>query len=179
MTGFAHEIPFRTGGDVPCKPIPAEPVDDVGEAPLPYLCSVFRHVDLEELPVARRRIEPFLSLHHRLARYQLNDRSRWIDAPRLRVGDLQRGGAMTEEVVHVKLAYWGHLPDAAKRCRVYLEAAGLGVLGISVARPEDGGQPAEGGRDGNERRSNNPVHGASRATTGQHEIRRRHTRCRR
>src|SRR5262249_11964971 len=161
------------------KAIGAVPVDSFGDAALSLLCSGFHHLDLEELRVARRRIEPFLSLHHRLARYQLNDRFRWIDAPRLRVGDLERGGAMAEEVVHIKLAYWGHLPDAAKRCRVYLEAAGLGVLGISVARPEDGGQPAEGGRDGNERRSNNPVHGASRATTGQNEIRRRRTRCRR
>lgn len=36
---------------VASKAVPAESIDDIGESSFSDLCSIFRHVKLEELPV--------------------------------------------------------------------------------------------------------------------------------
>src|SRR5262245_4523364 len=82
MVGLAHQVPLRARCDVTGKAIAAESVDHFGEAPLADLRAVLGHVELEELPITRRRVEAPVSLDHGLARDELDDRARWIDRAR-------------------------------------------------------------------------------------------------
>ena len=90
MIGLAHKIPLRGGWNVTVKAVPAKPIDHVGSPSFANVCSVFRHIELEELPIMRCSVEALVALDHGLARNQLNDRSRWIYGARGRIGGGQR-----------------------------------------------------------------------------------------
>ncbi len=114
MIGLAHKIPLRGSRNVTVKAVPAKPIDHIGSPSFANLCSVFRHVELEELPIMRFSVEAFVALDHGLARNQLNDRSRWIHGARGRIGGGQRRVEVALQVVHVELTDGGHLRDTAE-----------------------------------------------------------------
>src|SRR5207245_9077940 len=99
MIGLAHKIPLRGSRNVTVKAVPAKPIDHVGSPSFANLCSVFRHVELEELPIMRCSVEAPVALDHRLARHQLNDRSRWIHAARRRIAGGERRAELALQVV--------------------------------------------------------------------------------
>src|SRR6516165_7344446 len=111
MIGFAHKIPLRGSWNVTVKAVPAKPIDHVGRPSFANFCSVFRDVELEELPIMRCSVESPVALDHGLAWNQLNDRSRWIHGARRRIGGGQRRVEIALQVVHVELADGGHLRD--------------------------------------------------------------------
>src|SRR6516164_1163312 len=114
MIGFAHKIPLRGGWNVTVKAAPAKPIDHIGGPSFANLCSVFRHVELEELPIMRCSVEALVALDHGLAWNQLNDRSRWIHGARGRIGGGQRRVEIALQVVHVELTDRRHLRDTAE-----------------------------------------------------------------
>src|SRR6516225_8555776 len=67
----------RFGGNCfDCHVPAAAQWDLVGRPSFANLCSIFRHVELEELPIMRCSVEAPVALDHGLARNQLNDGSR-------------------------------------------------------------------------------------------------------
>src|SRR5881397_26236 len=100
MVSFADEIPLGTGGDVASKAVSAESIHDVNGSSFPDRRSVLRHVEVEELPVTRRRVEALVALDHGLARYELDDGSWRIHGACRRIGGRQRRVDIASEIVH-------------------------------------------------------------------------------
>src|SRR5216684_1866746 len=54
VIGFAHKVPLRSGLTVTFETVTAKSIDDVGHSSFSNSCPIFRHVELEELPIMRR-----------------------------------------------------------------------------------------------------------------------------
>jgi hypothetical protein len=62
VVAFAHEVPLRTGCVVAAKAVPAKSIGDFGKSSFSDLCSIIRHIELEELPIIRVVLKPLSRL---------------------------------------------------------------------------------------------------------------------
>src|SRR5215831_18604109 len=69
---LAHEVPLRGSWNVTAKTVSAKSIDHIIGSSFANLCSIFRHVELEELPIMRCSVEAFVPLDHGLGWNQLN-----------------------------------------------------------------------------------------------------------
>src|SRR5262245_3225992 len=72
VIGFTHEVPLRMGCTVTSKAVPAKSIDDIDGPSFANLCSIFRHVEIEELPIMRCSVEALVMFDHGLGWNQLN-----------------------------------------------------------------------------------------------------------
>src|SRR4029453_19454431 len=93
---FAHAVEARRCSLMTARAVAAEPIDDVVLAPLLDHSPVRGDREEEELPVACRRAEALLALHHRFLRDELDDRAHGVLASPGGVGDGARVVAVSQ-----------------------------------------------------------------------------------
>src|SRR5262245_28953074 len=76
VSGLAHEVPLRSNWNVTVKAVPAKSVDDIGGPSFANLCSIFRHVEVEEFPIMRCGVEALVMFDHGLGWNRARDLAR-------------------------------------------------------------------------------------------------------
>src|SRR5258706_13218095 len=115
MVNVADQVPLGTGLDVTAEAVAAEAVVDFRKSARPEFRALLGHIELEELPVARGRVEALLTLHHHFGRDELQHRTHRIDPGPARLGDLHSALQIAGKVSDIEMPAPVHLLHAVKR----------------------------------------------------------------
>src|SRR5216683_1675826 len=115
MVNVADQVPLGAGLDVTAEAVAAEAVVDFRESARPEFRALLGHIELEELPVVRGRVEARLTLDHHFGRHELQHRTHRIVPGPARLGDLHSALQIAGKVIDIEMPDPRHLRHAVKR----------------------------------------------------------------